>query len=341
MPLAKTTLSNCYTPSRAFEYDGGSTPSPVHDSHNGGGRPHKKITIDPCARSYGDGSSSSSSNNKRSATSLRRIHLDRSILTSSTGSSLIEIGHTKLICSVHGPRPITSSSLSSGGGGGGSSDDFHAGGILNVELRYASFGRNAETMAVTSATNLDGYRGKGDSQSASTSAKEVELSSRLHDAISPSIPLQLLSKSVVDVFIMVLQDDGSAFAAGVVAASLALCDAGVEVYDLVSSCTVALIPRSRISIATDGKDGDDKKDENESGMTSDSKYHMLIDPTENELLLSEGCVTLATMSNWKEATFWDQTGRLPPKAAGEAAELCRGGCVAMRKFMRRCLTGEM
>eukprot|EP00551_Chaetoceros_affinis_P012892 CAMPEP_0203672610 /NCGR_PEP_ID=MMETSP0090-20130426/8615_1 /ASSEMBLY_ACC=CAM_ASM_001088 /TAXON_ID=426623 /ORGANISM="Chaetoceros affinis, Strain CCMP159" /LENGTH=348 /DNA_ID=CAMNT_0050537949 /DNA_START=90 /DNA_END=1136 /DNA_ORIENTATION=+ len=318
-----------------------------------------RITIDPSSRSYGDGipnqnqnpngnSSSSSSSSYRSATSLRRIHLDRSILTSSTGSSLIEMGHTKIICSVHGPRPITSSSLGTGGGavagGGSGGDDFHSGGVLNVELRYApTFGTRAETKVVTSATNLDGYGGGGGASSSSTSSKEteIELSSRLHDALSPSIPLELLNKSVIDVFVMVLQDDGSVFAASVVAASMALCDAGVEVYDCVTSCTVALIPQSVVSRRNHGIDegeGEDN-DEGNDGMTSDSKYYMLVDPIEEELLAAEGSVTLAMMSSWKEVTFWDQRGRarLPPTVVKEAAELCKGGCTAMRKFMRQCL----
>ena len=142
-------------------------------------------------------------------------------------------------------------------------------------------------------------------------------------------------KSVVDVFVMVLQDDGSVFAASVVAASIALSDAGVEVYDMVSACSVAVIHRSVSSFRTDHENANEK---NSSSKKSD--YMLLADPDEDEMLVAEGIVTLALMSNWNEVTFWDQRGRLPPNVAAEAAELCRDGCNMMSKFMRETLIGS-
>jgi len=154
----------------------------------------------------------------------------------------------------------------------------------------------------------------------------VELSSRLHDAIVPSIPLDLLRKNVVDVFVMVLQNDGGVLGAAVMAASLALADSGVELYDLVSACSVAVVPRHLTTVG----DGD---------AASASSYCLLADPSEEELLAADGVVTLAMMPNWKEVTFWDQTGRLPVTTASDAADLCRNGCAMMQKFMRQSLVG--
>ena len=300
MPSAKTALTNCYTPGAS---------DPLNQR------------INPSSRPCGDGKSGET----RSAKAIRRLCLDRSILTSSTGSALVELGHTKVLCSVHGPRPATSSTLSTG-------REFHSSGVLNCELRYApTFGMRPETKVLTAATNLDGYNASS-SGGTSTSAQEVELSSRLHDAISPTVPLDLLMKSVVDVFVMVLQDDGSVFAASVIAASMALSDAGVEIYDMVTACSVALIPRG-----VNNNRNNDAEDEDESGLSKESGFYLLADPVEDEILAADGIVTLAMMSNWKEVTFWDQTGRLPPKVATEAAELCRDGCNAMSKFMRQCL----
>ncbi len=193
------------------------------------------------------------------------------------------------------------------------------------------FGVKPETKVITAATNLDGYAG-GSSFGGGLSSNEVELSSRLHDAISSSVPLELLMKSVVDVFVMVLQDDGSVFAASVIAASMALSDAGVEVYDLVSACSVAVIPRDIPSVRI-VHDDDKQLDE-----TSD--YILLADPDENEILVADGIITLALMSNWNEVTFWDQRGRLQPNVAAEAAELCRDGCLMMSRFMREALIGN-
>ena len=304
MPSAKTTLTNCYTPTAFMP---------------------KSRQITPSSRPCGDGNKSDT----RSSKAIRRLCLDRSILGSSTGSSIVELGHTKVLCSVHGPRPATSSSLSSG-------REFHSSGVLNCEIRYApTFGMKPETRVVTTATNLDGYAGSSTSAGCASSSNEVELSSRLHDAISSSVPLDLLMKSVVDVFVMVLQDDGSVFAASVIAASIALSDAGVEVYDMVSACSVAIIHRSISSVRIDHDNGDEVD-----SSSKQSDYILLADPDEDEMLVAEGILTLALMSNWNEVTFWDQTGRLPPNVAAEAAELCRDGCNMMSKFMRETLIGS-
>jgi len=56
--------------------------------------------------------------------------------------------------------------------------------------------------------------------------------------------------------------------------------------------------------------------------------------------ISGGVITVAMMKNWKEVVFWDQTGRLPPSVAMEAAELCREGCTVMHRFMRQALIGK-
>ena len=159
MPSAKTTLTNCYTPTAL--------------------KP-KRRQFTPSSRPCGDGNKSDT----RSSKAIRRLCLDRSILGSSTGSSIVELGHTKVLCSVHGPRPATSSSLSSG-------KEFHSSGVLNCEIRYApTFGMKPETRVVTTATNLDGYAGSSSSGGGGAfSPNEVELSSRLHDAISSSVPL--------------------------------------------------------------------------------------------------------------------------------------------------------
>ncbi len=317
MPSAKTTLTNCYTPTalktQTYKISPSSRPC-------GGGRSASKTTT------------TTTTTDTRSSNAIRRLCLDRSILASSTGSSIVELGHTKVLCSVHGPRPATSSSLSSGSG------EFQSSGVLNCEIRYApTFGFKPETRVMTSATNLDGYAGSSSSSGVGGgggfASNDVELSLRLHDAISSSVPLDLLMKSVVDVFVMVLQDDGSVFAASVMAASMALCDAGVEVYDMVSACSVAIIHKSIPSVRID--------DEDDHGPNcKDSEYILLADPDEEETLVADGVLTLALMSNWNEVTFWDQTGRLPPNVAAEAAELCRDGCNMMSKFVKETLIGN-
>ena len=119
----------------------------------------------------------------------------------------------------------------------------------------------------------------------------MEISSRLHDAISIAIPLELLRKSVLDVYVLLLQSDGSILPASIMAASLALSDAGVELFELVSACSVAVIS-ARVSTAEDNK-------------CRNNQYHILTDPTKEEILRSESVITVAILPNWKEVAFWD------------------------------------
>lgn len=297
-------LSNCYTPLPANK--------PL-------------LKINASSRSSGTFAShvfdDANTNYTRSSSSLRRVCISRNILSSSTGSSIVEIGHTKVLCSVHGPRPVTSSSL--GGPSGvmseGSSQDS---GVLNSEIRYAPFGIMPEILRMTSPVNLDGY-----SSNPNMNQIETELSNRLNDTLKPAVPLHLLKKNVVDVFVMVLQDDGGVFAASVIAASLALVDAGVECYDLISAFTVAVVPKSVCTVHEDNQEED----------TVIGDYQLLADPSEKEILISSGIITLAAMKSWKDVVFWDQVGSLPPDVAQKALELAKEGCSVVHKLMRHAL----
>ena len=54
-----------------------------------------------------------------------------------------------------------------------------------------------------------------------------------------SVRLELLPKSTVDIFLVIIEADGkeASIASGAVAASAALADAGIEMLGLVSSCS--------------------------------------------------------------------------------------------------------
>ena len=71
--------------------------------------------------------------------------------------------------------------------------------------------------------------------------RERELSQLIQQALAPAVRLAQCPKCTIDICIQVLESDGlwSTVAAAICAASLALCDAGVEMVDLVSA--VALV----------------------------------------------------------------------------------------------------
>lgn len=72
-------------------------------------------------------------------------------------------------------------------------------------------------------------------------ADEKELASMVHSALIGVVMLETFPKAVVDIHVTVLESDGSLGSVVIQAASLALIDAGIEVRDVVSACTVVRV----------------------------------------------------------------------------------------------------
>jgi hypothetical protein len=149
---------------------------------------------------------------------------------------------------------------------------------------------------------------------------ETYLSNRLVEALTPAVILDGLEKSkmCIEVFVQVLQSDGSVLGAAVAGASLALADAGVGMKDLVCGSSAAVM-----RVELEGNE--------------DVKYVSVADPTEEEILEACGVVTVAMMPNWKEITVWDQFGKMPIESSAEAMELARDGCLTMHRFLKNCM----
>lgn len=237
--------------------------------------------------------------------------MDTRILSNADGSSVVEMGQTKVVVAVHGPRSFSASSSAY------DSELFHEEGILNVDARFAlPFAIRPETVAMNQVVAVDGS--SSSSSTTTQTPEEIELSSRVYDAIFSSLvqpALNRLFKSVLDVHLVVLQADGGLTSACIVAVSLALADAGVELYDLVPSCSVAI-------------------SSNNPGIVC------LADPTEEEIDDADGILTLAVLCSWNEVTFWNQSGRISVEASSQAMEMCKDGCINIHQCMRQCLLSK-
>jgi len=73
---------------------------------------------------------------------------------------------------------------------------------------------------------------------ASQDAEDRSIANLVHQALASSVRLDTLPKSVIDIFVTVIECDGieSCVAAATVAASTSLAKAGVEMLGLVVSC---------------------------------------------------------------------------------------------------------
>ncbi|XP_042653651.1 exosome complex component MTR3 [Tyto alba] len=156
---------------------------------------------------------------------LRPLFARAGLLSQAEGSAYVELGSgTKVLCAAWGPReaaePGAAPAAGGGGGGGG-------GGRLVCEFRRAPFaGRGA----------------RGRPGSAAEREAEREAAAALREALEPAVRLARYPRARLAVSALLLQDGGSALAAAVTAASVALADAGVEMYDLAVGCALCRAP---------------------------------------------------------------------------------------------------
>ena len=246
--------------------------------------------------------------------------MELSVLTDAMGSSLVELGHTKVICKV-GIGPPGSMGGSSSSNKSVESVDT---GTLDCRVQLAPHvGVNPITQRMQMTTPASEQQGGGGNANMFHPGKlrsqilqrESYMSSQLRTALRSSVRLDLFPKCCVFVRVTILQDDGGALSACVAAATLALVDAKVPMYDLVTSCTVAVRW--------------DASDEGEVTPT------YLADPNEDEMLSSDAFICLALTANHREVTLWTQSGKaLSASVVNEAIELGRKGCRTMHKFIR-------
>ena len=137
------------------------------------------------------------------------------------GSVLLEIGQSKVVACVMGPREVDRRSRSP------TTTIFENGAQLNVEVTTSPF------------SGLERKRKRGNIFSSLSERKNVELAITIKQTLESVIMFNLYPKSQIDIIINVLYIDGSLLSSCLNAATLALADAGISMKDLIFSCSVA------------------------------------------------------------------------------------------------------
>ena len=163
---------------------------------------------------------------------LARLQVNGS--PSCAGSAYVELGRTRVSATVYGPHDAARP----GGTGGGEAaatvarsaapGDESGAGVLSVEVRLAA-----------------PWGGSGGVE------RERALAAAICSALAPSLFLDRLPRAAVEVAVTYLSSDGGAWAAGVIAASLALADAGVEARGLVAASGVGRLASAPNSLLSD------------------------------------------------------------------------------------------
>lgn len=237
-----------------------------------------KLAFAPASEAEGDAMLTSS-------TRPLQLHGDISHLAS--GSATCELGRTKVLCQVFGPRPRKQQGKA----------EFENMGAVDVEATFMLSGE-------------DGSLGEDEAEKANRA-----LSMFVENALQTSVQLELFPKSVLDVHIQVLEDDGSAFACAVICASFALAKCGVEMFDLVTAVTLY-------------SGGDD------------DQGALYVDPTKRQQqLLAKATCTVAMFASTGEITALSLAAVTPSRLPQYLA-LAQAVCLQVDAQVRSQLVGE-
>jgi exosome complex component RRP41 len=144
----------------------------------------------------------------RAPDELRPIKIKVGVLSNAQGSAYIEQGKNKILAAVYGPKEALPKHIS-----------LPDRCILRCRYHMAPFSTSER-------------------KSPAPSRREIELSMIIRNALEPLVMTSLFPRTVIDIFIEVLQADGGTRCAGLTAAVLALADAGIPLRGLTAACAV-------------------------------------------------------------------------------------------------------
>jgi exosome complex component RRP41 len=147
----------------------------------------------------------------RAPDELRPIRIEAGVLKRADGSAYIEMGSNKVLAAVYGPREMHPRH-----------EQEPDTAVLRCRYNMAPF-------------SVDERKRPGPDR------RSVEISKVTREALEPVLFLEMYPRSVIDVFIEVLEADAGTRTAGINAASVALANAGIPMRDLVSAVAVGKV----------------------------------------------------------------------------------------------------
>ncbi len=142
---------------------------------------------------------------------FREIEARIKVIKNADGSALFRFGNSIALAAVYGPRPLFPKHLQ---------DPEKA--VINFRYNMAPFSTE-------------------DRVRPGTSRRSVEISKILREVIEEVVFTEEFPRTGIDVYVEMLQSDGTTRCAALNAASLALADAGVPMKDLVAACSVGKV----------------------------------------------------------------------------------------------------
>ncbi|GBE17454.1 MAG TPA: exosome complex exonuclease Rrp41 [Euryarchaeota archaeon] len=209
---------------------------------------------------------------------LRPIKMEVGVLKRADGSAYLEWGENKILAACYGPREVHPRHMEEADKA-----------IVRVRYNMAPFS-------------------VPDRKRPGPDRRSQEISKVTKEALESVVLTHLYPKTVVDVFIEVLQANAGTRCAGITAASLAMADAGIPMRDLISSCAAGKI---------DGK--------------------VAVDMMGAEDNFGEADLPLAIAPQKKEVTLLQMDGNFTRKEFEEAFNMAMKGCLDVYEIQKQAL----
>lgn len=212
---------------------------------------------------------------------LRSIKLEVGVIPNADGSAYVEHGKNKILAGVYGPREVHPKHLA-----------LQDRTVLKCRYHMAPFSVQER-------------------KSPAPSRREIELSKVIRESLEPSIFMEYYPRTMIDVFIEILQADGGTRCASITAASLALADAGIPMRDLVVACAAG---KADDTIVLDLMDEEDKQ--------------------------GKADVPVALMPNLNAITLLQMDGKLTHEEFENAVNLAIDGCKRIYSMQKEALKAK-
>lgn len=216
----------------------------------------------------------------RRADQLRPMKIEVGVLARADGSCYIEMGGNKVIAAVYGPREV------------------HPRHLQKITRAIVRFRYNMASFSVEERKRPGPDR------------RSHELSKVSREALEPVILTSFFPRSVIDVFVEILQADAGTRTAGINAAAVALADAGIPMKSMISSCAA-------------GKVGDT----------------IVLDPMKEEDNFGQADLPIAMTPNG-DITLMQMDGSLTPDEFHGAVEMAMKGARDIYELQRQALVGK-
>jgi exosome complex component RRP41 len=209
---------------------------------------------------------------------LRPVKIEVGVISNADGSAYIEHGKNKILAGVYGPREVHPKHLA-----------LPDRTVLKCRYHMAPFSVQER-------------------KSPAPSRREIELSKVIRESLEPAIFMEYYPRTMIDVFVEVLQADGGTRCASITAAALALADSGIPMRDLVVACAAGKVEEK---IVLDLMDTEDK--------------------------LGSADVPVALMPNLNAVTLLQMDGILSTDEFESAVNLALEGCKQIYALQKEAL----